>query len=67
MKWNRETTPDRIKTILAAIDRRQVELAHILNVSPVTVNRWVNGRSSPDNQCREKLELLEHRFVGEDQ
>lgn len=65
MTWTKDTTPVRIHKILAGINRKQVELAQVLNVSPVTVSRWSTGRSVPDPRCREKLELLETRYVKE--
>jgi len=63
--WTKESTPGRIRAILRAIDRKQVELAIIMSVSPVTVTRWVKGRSVPDPRSREKLEAIEFKYVNQ--
>ncbi|MFU8771980.1 MAG: helix-turn-helix domain-containing protein [Anaerolineales bacterium] len=63
--WTKENTPGRIRAILIAIDRKQVELAIIMSVSPVTVTRWVKGRSVPDPRSREKLEAIEFKYVNQ--
>ena len=61
--WRIETSGRRVRTILEILDRTQVEMARIIGVSPVTINRWVKGRSVPDPRCREKLEMIEDRYV----
>jgi DNA-binding transcriptional regulator YiaG len=44
--------PDTVKQIRQTLGISQEELAHALNVSYVTVNRWENGRSEPNKMAK---------------
>jgi transcriptional regulator with XRE-family HTH domain len=61
--WDTETTPPRVKAVLTALNRTQAQLADVLGVSLVTVNRWANGRTVPDRRSRTMLEKLERVYV----
>lgn len=61
--WTPENTPARIHAILHAIKRSQAQLAKIIGVHPVTLNRWVKSRSLPDARAQVALAQLERRFV----
>lgn len=61
--WDKTTTPTRVATILNALNRTQAQLADVLGVTFVTVNRWVNGHSVPDARSRKMLERLEDVYI----
>lgn len=63
MKWTHENTPERLRAILAGIRRSQAQLARVLGVNPVTVSRWVTGKSKPDPRSRFALEKLEKHYA----
>ena len=62
-EWTTETTPKRLREILGAIRKTQVQLARVIGVTDVTVSRWVNGRNTPDPRSRKFLERIEERYV----
>lgn len=64
--WDTATSPPRVKAILAALNRTQAQLADVLGVSFVTVNRWCNGKTIPDRRSRTLLEKLEATYVKAD-
>jgi DNA-binding transcriptional regulator YiaG len=43
---------DTVKQIRQTLRISQEELAHALNVSYVTINRWENGRSEPNRMAK---------------
>lgn len=52
------TYAEKIKRLREAMLISQGELADILNVSVVTVNRWENGRFEPTIKIKRKLKAL---------
>lgn len=44
--------PDTVKQARKTLGISQEELAHALNVSYVTINRWENGRSEPNRMAK---------------
>jgi DNA-binding transcriptional regulator YiaG len=44
--------PDTVKQVRQTLGISQEELAHALNVSYVTINRWENGRSEPNKMAK---------------
>jgi DNA-binding transcriptional regulator YiaG len=44
--------PDTVKQIRQTLGISQEELAHALDVSYVTINRWENGRSEPSRMAK---------------
>jgi DNA-binding transcriptional regulator YiaG len=43
---------DTVKQVRQTLKISQEELAHALNVSYVTINRWENGRSKPNRMAK---------------
>jgi DNA-binding transcriptional regulator YiaG len=43
---------DTVKQVRQSLNISQEELAHALNISYVTVNRWENGRSKPNKMAK---------------
>jgi DNA-binding transcriptional regulator YiaG len=41
-----------VKQVRQSLNISQEELAHALNVSYVTINRWENGRSKPNRMAK---------------
>jgi DNA-binding transcriptional regulator YiaG len=64
--WTKDTTPSRVAALLTALNRTQQQLANVLGVSFVTVNRWVNRRTLPDKRSRAMLEKLERTYIKTD-
>ena len=62
--WTVPTTAERVRAVLKALGRTQAQLANVLGVSIVTVNRWCCGRSIPDRRSQVALEKLEDAYVG---
>jgi len=56
----------RLKSILHASGWSQEELARRLNVSFVTLNTWVNGKSEPRKKAQESIQELYFDIVGFD-
>lgn len=52
------TYANNIKKLREVLLVSQTELAQMLNVSVVTVNRWENGKFSPKIRLKRKLQLL---------
>lgn len=52
------TYANNIKKLREVLIVSQTELAQMLNVSVVTVNRWENGKFSPTIRLKRKLQLL---------
>ena len=46
---------DLIKTIRAQLNLNQEQLASLMGVSPVTVNRWENGKAKPSLMAQKQL------------
>jgi DNA-binding transcriptional regulator YiaG len=44
--------PDTVKQVRQSLNISQEELAHALDVSYVTINRWENGRSKPNRMAK---------------
>jgi DNA-binding transcriptional regulator YiaG len=65
--WDRETTPPRVKALLTTLNRTQQQLANVLGVSFVTVNRWMNKATIPDKRSRAMLEKLERTYLATDE
>jgi transcriptional regulator with XRE-family HTH domain len=61
--WDTTSTPPRVKAILEALKRTQAQLADVLGVSFVTVNRWCNAKTVPDRRSQLMLEKLEEAYV----
>lgn len=61
--WGKEEVPDRVKAVMSALKRTQAQLAKVLGVSPITVNRWVNGHTVPDPRSQRMLSKLEETYV----
>lgn len=61
--WNTTTTPPRVKAVLTALGRTQVQLADVLGVSFVTVSRWCSAKTVPDKRNQVMLEKLENAYV----
>ena len=55
MKYN---YPKALKRLRAKLDLSQEDLAKILNVSFMSVNRWENGKHEPTIIIKEKLNDL---------
>jgi transcriptional regulator with XRE-family HTH domain len=64
--WDRETAPPRVKAVLKALNRTQQQLADVMGVSFVTVNRWCNGKTLPDRRSQVMLEKLERAYPADD-
>ncbi len=62
--WDLDNSRTRVRGLLDTLHRTQEQLASVLNVSPVTVNRWANGRTVPDRRSRAMLEKLEKTYVS---
>ena len=43
--------------------RTQAQLANVLGITTVTVNRWCNGKTIPDRRSQVMLEKLERAYV----
>lgn len=61
-----EKYSDKIKRILVATGWTQEELARQLDVSFVSLNSWVNEKSEPREQAREKIDLVAADVLGRD-
>ena len=46
---------DLIKTIRTKLNLNQEQLASLMGVSPVTVNRWENGKANPSLMAQNQL------------
>ena len=55
MKYN---YPKALKRLRAKLDLSQEDLAKLLNVSFMSVNRWENGKHEPTIIIKEKLNYL---------
>ena len=44
--------PDTVKHLRQSLGISQEELAHALNVSYVTINRWENGKTVPNKMAK---------------
>ena len=58
------STQEIIKKIQKASGCTQAELAQQLNVTQVTLNSWLNGRSEPRTKAIAKIEILYYSYVG---
>lgn len=54
-----EYSPDQIQALLKRLDLTEKGLALILNVSPLTVQLWVKGVSTPGSVSRRMLWRLD--------
>ena len=59
MKYN---YPKAIKKLRAKLDLSQEELAKLLNVSFVSVNRWETGKFDPTMKIKRKLAPLFEKY-----
>ena len=51
-----------IRTIRTKLNLNQEQLASLMGVSPVTVNRWENGKANPSFMAQKQLyEIIEKR------
>lgn len=57
---------NKLRRILSAADWSQEVLAGKLEVSFVTLNSWINGRSVPREQARERIDLFFAEILGQD-
>ncbi len=57
-----EGTGERIKTLRMKLGLSQIQLAALLGVSNVTVNRWENGKSAPGEATLHHIEALAGSF-----
>ena len=44
--------PNSVKHLRQSLGMSQEELAHALNVSYVTINRWENGKTEPNKMAK---------------
>jgi len=56
------TYADNIKKLREELLISQIELAQILNVSVVTVNRWENGKFNPTIKLKLQLLFVENNI-----
>lgn len=54
----------KLKRLLKITGKTQTELAEMLQVSFVTLNSWVNGKSVPRKRAQEKIDLLYQEYTG---
>jgi len=66
-KWTRDNTAQRVVHILKIAGYTQQELAGILDVAFVTVNRWVNGHTIPDRRSQKTLDHIELTYTKGDE
>ncbi|MBI2411436.1 MAG: Fic family protein [Candidatus Kerfeldbacteria bacterium] len=58
------TVQQKIQRILKVSGKTQTELAQMLQVSFVTLNSWVNGKSLPRKIAQAKIDLLYQEYTG---
>ncbi|HLD21504.1 MAG TPA: Fic family protein [Patescibacteria group bacterium] len=58
------TTQQKIEKLLKITQKTQTELAQMLQVSFVTLNSWVNGKSTPHKKAQERINLLYQEYTG---
>ncbi|MFA6388785.1 MAG: Fic family protein [Patescibacteria group bacterium] len=58
------TTQQKLVRLLKITGKTQTELALMLQVSFVTFNSWVNGKSAPRKGALEKIDLLYQEYTG---
>ena len=61
-----ENYAKKLQKIIAASGLSQEKLAEILGVSFVTLNSWVNEKSVPRENKKEKIDLVAAEFLGSD-
>lgn len=57
-----EMNPDRIRTIRRRLNLTQEDFAHMIGVTFSTVNRWENGKSTPNRIAVRLLTGLEKKI-----
>lgn len=60
------TFQQKIGKLITATGKTQDELAQMLQVSFVTLNSWLHGKSSPRPKAQERIDLLYHECIGID-
>ncbi|RPH92853.1 helix-turn-helix domain-containing protein [candidate division KSB1 bacterium] len=53
--------PDRIRTLRQRLQMTQEDFAHLIGVTFSTVNRWENGKSTPNRIAHRLLSGLEKK------
>lgn len=54
--------PDRIRTLRLGMQMTQEDFAHLIGVTFSTVNRWENGKSTPNRIAHRLLNGLEQKL-----
>lgn len=57
-------TQQKLERLLTITGKTQTELAHMLQVSFVTLNSWIHGKSTPRKTAQEKIDLLYQSYTG---
>lgn len=60
------TFQQQLSKLITATGKTQNELAQMLQVSVVTLNSWLHGKSSPRPKAQERINLLYHEYIGVD-
>lgn len=55
-----------LQYLLKISGKTQTELAQLLNVSFVTLNSWINGKSTPRSKAQERITTLFREYTGVD-
>lgn len=58
------TPQNKLKRLAALTEKTQTELAQLLQVSFVTLNRWIQGKSIPRQKAQERIDLLYQEYTG---
>jgi putative transcriptional regulator len=59
--------PERIRSLRQRLQLTQEDFAHLIGVTFSTVNRWENGKSTPNRIANRLLAGLERRQKGQPQ
>lgn len=57
-----EDLAERLETASATVEFGQADLARVLETTPRTVSRWINGKTQPRGEARERLLEILHVF-----
>lgn len=60
------TFQQKLNRLIAAMGKTQAELAELLQVSVVTLNSWIHGKSTPRPKAQERIDLLFQEYIGVD-
>lgn len=58
------TSVDRLKRIQSITEKTQTQLAELLDVSFPTINSWLNGKSTPRQKAKDRIDLLYQEYIG---